>query len=162
MARLTRARPGELRKIALQPYTIEPPDELEIMVRPPFPDWNPPSTTTFTVQSDGVVDLGFGGNVYVYGLTLAEAEERIATHLNGLTQTPVTKPSHPYQVSVRLANGQSKYYYVIGTVRTQGRSKITGSETVLDAILQAGLLPTVCPRRRTWSVPIRSELRIRC
>jgi polysaccharide export outer membrane protein len=138
---------GELRKIALQPYTIEPPDELEILVKPPFPDWNPPPSTTFTVQSDGVVDLGFGGNVYVYGLTLAQAEERIATHLNGLIQTPATKPNPPYQVSVRLVNGQSKYYYVIGTVRTQGRSKITGNETVLDAILQAGLLSYSLPEK---------------
>ncbi len=87
------SQPGELRKIALQPYAIEPPDELEIMVRPPFPDWSPPGSLTFPVQADGVVDLGFGGNVYVYGLTLAEAEERIAKHLNGLPQTPDTKPA---------------------------------------------------------------------
>jgi polysaccharide biosynthesis/export protein len=141
---------GELRKIALQPYAIEPPDELEIVVRPPFPDWSAPGSTTFTVQADGVVDLGFGGNVYVYGLTLAEAEERIATHLNGLPQTPDSKPSHPYQVSVRLANGQSKYYYVIGVVTTQGRFKVTGGETVLDAILLAGL--------RTNSLPDKAYL----
>ena len=141
------SQPGELRKIALQPYAIEPPDELEIVVRPPFPDWNPPGSLTFPVQADGVVDLGFGGNVYVYGLTLAEAEERIAKHLNGLPQTPDKKPSQPYQVSVRVANGQSRCYYVIGTVTTQGRVKLTGGETVLDAILQAGLRPNSLPEK---------------
>jgi polysaccharide biosynthesis/export protein len=141
------SQPGELRKISLQPYTIEPPDELEITVMPPFPGWSPPASTTFAVQSDGVVDLGFGGNVYVYGLTLIDAEQRIAAHLNGLPQTPETKPSQPYQVSVRLTNGQSKYYYVIGTVRTQGRIKVTGTETVLDAILLAGLLPNSLPQK---------------
>ena len=141
------SQPGELRKIALQPYAIEPPDELEIMVRPPFPDWGPLGSSTFLVQADGVVDLGFGGNVHVYGLTLAEAEARIATHLNGLAQTSDTKPSQPYQVSVRLANGQSKYYYVIGTVTTQGRFKVTGGETVLDAILLAGLRSNSLPEK---------------
>ena len=141
------SQPAELRKIALQPYAIEPPDELEIVVKPPFPDWTALGSTTFTVQADGVVDLGFGGNVYVYGLTLAEAEERIATHLNGVPQTADAKPSQPYQVSVRLANGQSKYYYVIGTVRTQGRTKVTGGETVLDAILLAGLRPNSLPEK---------------
>jgi polysaccharide biosynthesis/export protein len=138
---------GELRKIALPPYTIEPPDELEIVVRPPFPDWNPPPSSTFTVQSDGVVDLGFGGNVYVYGLTLAQAEERIASHLNALSQTTATKPNPAYQVSVRVANGQSKYYYVLGTVNTQSRFKVTGGETVLDAILLAGLRPNSLPEK---------------
>ncbi len=60
------------------------------------------------------------------------------------------KPSQPYRVSVRLANGQSKYYYVIGSVTTQGRFKSTGSETVLDAILLAGL--------RSYSVPEKAYL----
>jgi polysaccharide biosynthesis/export protein len=140
-------QPAELRKITLQPYRIEPPDELDIMVRPQFPGWSPPASTTFTVQSDGVVDLGFGGNVYVYGLTPIEAEQRIAAHLNGLPQTPDTKPSQPYQVSVRVANEQSKFYYVIGTVTTQGRFKVTGGETVLDAILLAGLRPNSLPEK---------------
>ena len=70
---------------------------------------------------------------------LAELRQRIAAHLSGLSQTPNTKPSQTYEVSVRVANEQSKYYYVIGTVTTQGRFKVTGGETVLDAILLAGL-----------------------
>ena len=72
-------QPGELRKVSQSPYIIEPPDELEITVLPPFPDWSP---ANFVVQADGNVDLGFAGDVYVSGLTLAEAEERIAVQLN--------------------------------------------------------------------------------
>ena len=34
------------------------------------------------------------------------------------------KVRQPYRVSVRLANSQSKFYYVMGTVNTQGRFPI--------------------------------------
>lgn len=76
-------QPAELRKVSQNSYIIEPPDELEITVLPSYPDW---STTTFTVLADGNVDLGFAGDVYVSGLTLVEAEERIALQLNDLAQ----------------------------------------------------------------------------
>ena len=64
--------------------------------------------TTVTVQADGVVDLGFAGDVYLSGLTLAQAEEKIAQHLDGLAAR--RKVREPLEVSVRLVNGsQSKY-----------------------------------------------------
>ena len=60
-----------------------------------------------------------------------------------------------YQVSVRLVNGsQSKSYYVLGTVTTQGRFPITGNETVLDAHPhRRASARTACPRRPTSSGP---------
>ncbi len=48
-------------------------------MKPAFPDW---PTATFIVQPDGAVDLGFVGDVFVTGMTLAEAEQRIAEQLN--------------------------------------------------------------------------------
>jgi polysaccharide biosynthesis/export protein len=137
-------QPGELRKVSQNSYIIEPPDELEITVLPAFPDW---STTTFTVMADGNVDLGFAGDVYLSGLTLAEAEERVAAQLNDLAHAQAAKPSQPYRVSVRLATGQSKYYYVLGAVATQGKFKSNANDTVLDAILQAGLKSNSLPAK---------------
>jgi polysaccharide biosynthesis/export protein len=138
-------QPGELRKISESPYVIEPPDELEIIVQPVFPDWSP---ANFTVKADGYVDLGLAGDVYLSGLTLAEAEERVAAQVNDAarrqSQTP---PSQPYRVSVRLASGQSKYYYVIGTVVTPGRVRANANDTVLDAIVQAGLKSNSLPEK---------------
>ena len=96
-------------------------------------------TGPFVVQGDGFVDLGLLGEVYVYGLTLAEAEERIAVQMNDAARQQHPESKEKYRVSVRLANGQSKYYYVLGTVANPGRFKAGGNETVLDAILQAGL-----------------------
>ncbi len=72
-------QPAEMRKVSQSPYVIEPPDELEITHQPPLPTT---STGPFVVQADGFVDLGLFGEVYVYGLTLSEAEERIAVQLN--------------------------------------------------------------------------------
>jgi polysaccharide biosynthesis/export protein len=137
-------QPGELRKVSQSAYLIEPPDELEIASQPPSPDLG---QTTFVVQADGNVDLGFAGDAYVSGLTLAEAEERIAVQLNDAARNQDPKPAKPYRVSVRLATGQSKYYYVLGTVGTQGKFKANANDTVLDAILQAGLKSNSLPEK---------------
>ncbi len=142
------SQPGELRKIAQPPYEIEAPDELEIAVTPPFPDWSSPPA--YVVKADGTVDLGFAGEVSVVGLTLQEAEERIAFHLNTRPRPAGSTSQVPYRVAVRLASGQSKFYYVIGAVNTQGRFPLKGADTVLDAILQAGL--------KSYSLPEKSYL----
>jgi polysaccharide export outer membrane protein len=133
----------ELQMVSMPPYVIEPPDELEVSVRPPTPDL---TLTTVTVQADGVIDLGFAGDVYVAGLTLGQVELKIAQHLTALGGQK--KQADPYQVSVRLVNGsQSKSYYVIGTVSTQGKFPITGNETALDGILTAGLRSNSLPEK---------------
>ena len=134
-------QPRELHKSPFPPYVIEPPDELEIAIRPPLPEGAP---TSFVVQPDGFVDLGFSGDVFVAGLTLSDAEERIALHLDEEQKAHAGDPTRgdpnqKYEVSVRLANNQSKFFYVLGAVGNQGRFKCTGNETVLDAVLQAGL-----------------------
>ena len=90
---------------------------------------------------------GIAGDVYVSGLTLVEAEERIALQLNDAARSQGTPPSQPYRVSVRLATGQSKYYYVLGAVATQGKFKSNANDTVLDAILQAGLKTNSLPEK---------------
>lgn len=140
----------ELQKVSLPAYVIEPPDELDVTVRPSTTDSN---MTSVTVRPDGVVDLGFVGDVYVAGLTLAEAEQKIAQHLTDEALARNEKIQKPYEVSVRLAGAQSKYYYVLGSVSNQGRFKLTGNETVLDAILQAGLRPNSLPNKAYLSRP---------
>ena len=134
----------ELDKVTMPRYVVEPPDELEVAIKPAPPDWN---LSTVTVQQDGVIDLGFAGDVYVVGLTLEEIELKIAQQLTAAAMQQNQKIDQPYRVSVRLANVQSKYYYVMGAVTTQGRFPIKGNETVLDAILQAGLKTNSLPEK---------------
>jgi polysaccharide biosynthesis/export protein len=144
-------QPRELHKAPYPPYVIEPPDELEIAIRPPLPDGAP---STFVVQPDGFVDLGFAGDIFVVGLTLAEAEDRIEQHLAEQKKASNDDPGKTsYEVSVRLANNQSKFYYVLGSVGNQSRAKCTGNETVLDAVLQAGLRSNSLPDKIYVSRP---------
>jgi polysaccharide export outer membrane protein len=140
-------QPRELQKVSLPTYVIEPPDELEVTVRPVPPDF---PTSNLIVRGDGNLDLGFSGDVYVSGLTLGQAEQKIADQL-AARDASAKAPSTYRQVSVRLVSGAtSKTYYVLGSVATQGRFPSTGNETVLDAILQAGL--------KSHSVPEKSYL----
>lgn len=134
----------ELEKMTMPPYVVEPPDELEVSIKPTPPDW---ALTTVTVQPDGLIDLGFLGDVYVVGSTLQEIEQRIAAQLDQSALQNGRKPDEPYRVSVRLANAQSKFYYVMGAVQTQGRFPVRGSDTVLDAILLAGLKSNSLPEK---------------
>jgi polysaccharide export outer membrane protein len=136
-------QPRELQMVSLPPHVVEPPDELDITVKPTVQDLTRP---TYTVRPDGAVDLGFLGDVYVAGLTLAQVESKVAQTVT--TYAGANRPREPYKVSVRLSSGgTSKSYYVIGTVNTQGRFPVTGKETVLDAILLAGLRPNSLPEK---------------
>lgn len=136
-------QPRELEMVSMPPYVVEPPDELEVSVRPTALEF---STTTVIVRQDGMVDLGFLGDVYVAGLTLEEVERKISHHLAPFAEQ--RRIREPIEVSARLINGnQSKQFYVLGTVTTQGRFPSTGNETVLDAILQAGLRSNSLPEK---------------
>jgi polysaccharide biosynthesis/export protein len=141
----------ELDKVTMPRYVVEPPDELEIAIRPAPPEWHESmearGANTVTVQQDGMIDLGFAGDVYVVGLTLEEVELKIAQQITEAALAQGRKAPQTPRVSVRLANVQSKFYYVMGTVVTQGRVPIKGNETVLDAILQAGLKSNSLPEK---------------
>ena len=135
-------QPKELEMVSMPPYVVEPPDELEITARPAPASM---TLTTFVVRSDGNIDLGFGGDVYVAGLTLAQVEQKVAQHLDALDNGRARLAT---EVSVRLVNGsQSKFYYVLGTVSNQGKFPITGNETVLDGIIAAGLRSNSLPEK---------------
>jgi polysaccharide export outer membrane protein len=138
-------QPKELDMVSLPPYVVEPPDELEIAVRPAVAQLE---ETRTAVQSDGNLDLGFAGDVYVAGLTLAQIEQKIAQHLQALPLAEGERDRKRIEVSVKLSNAsRSKYYYVLGTVSTQGRFTVTGNDTALDAILQAGLKSNSQPEK---------------
>ena len=84
------------------------------------------------VGPDGTINLGTYGSVYVTGLTLAEAKQKVEQHLAKFLDAPL--------VSVDVFSYNSKVYYVITEGAGQGdnvaRFPVTGNETVLDAIAQ--------------------------
>ena len=135
-------QPRELQMVSQPMYIVEPPDELEISTRPAVPD----VPQTVTVQGDGNIDLGYLGDVYVNGMTLLQVEQKVAQQLQPYAARK--KLDGAIEVSARLVNGsQSKSYYVMGAVTTQGKFPVTGGETVLDAILTAGLRSNSQPEK---------------
>lgn len=65
---------------------IQPADLLAISVEGTLPD--NPINDVYPVQSDGTVSLGVYGAVQVAGITVAQAKQRIKTHLKGELANP--------------------------------------------------------------------------
>lgn len=138
-------QPRELTLVSMPPHVLEPPDEVEVSVRPAALEL---TTAPLTVQPDGLIDLGFHGEVYVAGLNLAQAEAKLSQHLSAVAARRKLTTHEPIEASVRLTDGtQSKSYFVLGAVATQGKFPINGNVTVLDAILQAGLRSGSLPEK---------------
>jgi polysaccharide biosynthesis/export protein len=150
--------PREFTMVTMPDYVIEPPDLLIVEVLEALP--GRVITGERLVRPDGKISLGFYGDVYVAGLTIDEAKEKIVLHLRkfirddvlGLTETDDdgnAKPVNPRDtnmVFVDVSAYNSKFYYVQGDVAAPGRMPVTGKETVLDAIQYAGgLIPTAAP-----------------
>ncbi len=95
--------------------------------------------------ADGMVNLGTYGLVYVAGLRLDVAREKIEKHLETYLDSP--------KISLDVLAYNSKAYYVITDGAGQGdqviKFPITGNETVLDAIAQVGGL-TQLSSKQIW------------
>ena len=98
------------------------------------------------IRSDGVVNLGEYGSVYVSGMTLLEVKTQIEQHLSKFLKDP--------QVMVDVVAFNSKVYYVLldlgGAGQQVYRLPITGNETVLDGISQVNGLTLVSDTNRIW------------
>lgn len=132
-------------KLDAEAYLIEPPDLLFIEVTG-APD-DRPIRGERLVRPDGTISLGSYGDVYVSGLTLREAKEKVILALRrsltdeqlGLVEGgEAVEPARSAKVTVDVAGYNSKNYRVVGAVRSPGKLPLTGSETVLDALNSAG------------------------
>jgi polysaccharide export outer membrane protein len=98
------------------------------------------------VRPDGTLSLGTYGSVALAGMTLAEAEAAIESHLAQFLLDP--------DVSVDVLAYNSKVYYVIldggGAGQQVVRLPVTGNETVLDAISLVSGLTSVSSKDRIW------------
>jgi polysaccharide export outer membrane protein len=160
--------PREFQKVNMPDYVLEPPDLVLVEVLEALP--GRPISGERLVRPDGKISLGFYGDVYVAGLTMAEVKEKIILHLRkfltdealGLIETDDTtgepkidektnkpkliEPKDSATVFCDVTAYNSKNYYVLGDVLITGKLPITGNETVLDAInFAGGLMPTAAP-----------------
>jgi polysaccharide export outer membrane protein len=160
--------PSEFKKVSMPEYVVEPPDLVLVEVLEALP--GRPISGERLVRPDGKISLGFYGDIYVAGLTIQEAKEKVVLHLRkyltdevlGLVEIdPETgggkmdekgklvtiEPKDTDRVFVDVTAYNSKNYYVLGDVGAPGRMPVTGNETVLDAInFAGGLIPTAAPQ----------------
>ncbi|MDR3637934.1 MAG: polysaccharide biosynthesis/export family protein [Isosphaeraceae bacterium] len=151
--------PREKNMTSMPAYVVEPPDLLVVEVLESLP--GRPISGERLVRPDGTITLGFYGDVYVTGLSLPEVKEKIVLHLRKYLSDEVlglwklddkgnyvpVDPKDSDTVYVDIGSYNSKFYYVHGDVSLTGRFPITGNETVLDALNNAGgLIPTAAPR----------------
>jgi RNA polymerase sigma factor (sigma-70 family) len=140
-----RTQPGP----ELKEYIIEPSDVLLVEILEALP--GRPLSGERVVRSDGKISLGFYGDVYVAGLTIREAKEKIVVHMqkymndetlgliDEIDDKRVDVPAGDSdRVFVDVTATNSKVYYVQGEVLSPGRFPITGKETILDAVNLAG------------------------
>ncbi len=90
------------------------------------------------VQTDGTVNLGLYGSVYVDNLTVPQAKAAIENHLSQFLVNP--------EIALTVAGYNSKVFYMVtagGGVAAESitRLPMTGKTTVLDALAQVGGLP---------------------
>jgi polysaccharide biosynthesis/export protein len=141
---------------AMAQYVVEPPDVLRIQVLEALP--GRPISGERVVRPDGRISLEFYGDLYVAGLTVPEIKKKLILHLrtylhdeqlglikgDDVTGEPLIDratgkpmmidPKDSDRVSVDVKASNSKHYYLQGAFVVPGRTPITGTETVLDAV----------------------------
>ncbi len=145
--------PTETPKVTLPPYTVAPPDILQInatVCLKKHPVFGP-----HLVRPDGTVSIGAYGAAYVAGLTLDEAKQAIARVIYArLNQKKKTLEDVIAGLSVDVAAYNSSVYYVItdrvGFGEIVVRLPITDDETVLDAVSKIDGVPAVASKCRIW------------
>ncbi len=139
-------------------YIIEAPDLIVVEVLDALP--GRPITGERLVRPDGKISLGFYGEVYVEGLTIVEAKEKVIKLLQKFLDDEILglkaegpdgkvialDPKESDRVFVDVAGYNSKFYYLQGELAAPGRYHITGNETVLDAISLGGGLTHMANR----------------
>ncbi len=121
--------PRELALELLPTHLVEPGDTLLVQpVELDAPLRLPPDQT---VQPDGTIDLGQYGRPVVVGKSLPEVETIVRSLIKA-------KEKNTIPVTVRLLTRPGEVFYVLGEVNAPGAFPITGRDTVLSAITQAG------------------------
>jgi polysaccharide export outer membrane protein len=101
------------------------------------------------VQTDGTVNLGLYGSVYVDNLTVPQARAAIEEHLSQFLVNP--------EISLTVAGYNSKVFYVItdsGGIAGEAitRLPMAGKTTVLDALAQINGLPFQSSKHKMFLV----------
>jgi polysaccharide export outer membrane protein len=108
-----------------QPYVIGADDVLDIIV------WNQSQLGgKIRVADDGTITVPLAGQVPASGLTCEALEKSLHKKLADFTDDP--------NVTVRVAEPNSKIFYVVGEVRKPGGFQLRSGEVLSQALAEAG------------------------
>jgi polysaccharide export outer membrane protein len=131
-----------------KPYVIEPPDTIRI-IAPNAPELD---NKELTLRPDGVVTIYLLGDVFAAGKTptqlASEIEEKVLRYYQDVT------------VQIEVTGFNSKFYYMAGET-SMGPKPYRGTDTVLHAVLSAGIPPTAWPEKLYVFRPNEEEQLIR-
>lgn len=99
------------------------------------------------VQTDGTINLGVYGAVFVDNMTVPQAKAAIEQHLGQFLVEP--------EISLTVTGYNSKVFYIVLDGTGVGGDQIirlpmTGKLTVLDALAQVNGLPFQASKKRIW------------
>ena len=106
-------------------YNLGPGDVLSIQVY-----GEPEVSSNVVIRMDGRISLPLAGELQAAGRTPKELSDEIRGKLERFIEAP--------EVTVMLAESQSKRYYVLGQVEAPGEYDINQPVTVVQAIARAG------------------------
>jgi polysaccharide export outer membrane protein len=119
-------------------YLIGEGDVLQVSV------WGEPTASVpmVTVRTDGKISMPLIKEVKVAGLTPAQVEKNVQEQLGKIIRSP--------DVTVIVAQINSKKIYLTGSVKREGPLKFTYRMTVLQAISEAGGLTDYAKRKEIY------------
>jgi len=106
-------------------YKLRPTDSFDVSF-----DYTPEYNQTVTVQPDGYVTLRSIGDVYVNGLTVEQAHQKMVEAYNKVLNKPA--------ISILLRDFEKPYFIADGMVNKPGKYDLRGDTTVTQAIAEAG------------------------
>ncbi len=118
-----------------KPYVIEPPDRIRILA-PSAPEIH---NLEQVLRPDGYITVFLLGDIFAAGKT--------PTQLAAEIQEKVLKYYEDAKVQVQVTQFSSKTYYVAGETPGASPWPYTGNDTVLDAVLRAGVPFTAWPEK---------------
>jgi len=117
-----------------RPYVIEPPDTIRV-IAPEAPEIHDQSKR---LRPDGFITFYLLGDIFAAGKT--------PTQLASEIEEKISRFYRDVKVQIEVTGFNSKVYYTAGET-SQGPKPYTGQDTVLDAVLSAGVPRTARPSR---------------
>jgi polysaccharide biosynthesis/export protein len=117
-----------------QPYIIGADDLLDVIV------WHEPQLSgKIPVAEDGTITVPLAGQIPAAGLTCEMLQKSLHDKLAEFTDNP--------NVTVRVADPQSKVFYVVGEVNKPGVIRLLSGEVLSQGLAEAGGLTAFANRR---------------